>query len=315
MNTPRTVSMQRDGHTEHHTFSDGSKSAIRVDWDIEDAVDGLVHEWLHPIITDADGNEIDASDAHVAAVRQYRRTIRDQSGTVLGVLISSDEYREGVNAIHRINEDAYGSEAQTYMPFIHAPNATTDRIINTDTLERIIRDIRHGKDADITREERDKIHYEALVAAIEFGFDADSRGLVPVMTPTSPADSPWNEFHWSFLKQTPVPGIYLRIDDSVVGGLSYTLTTGSGYALVGGFWDEGYAKELAVKLANALPGLNWFTVHGGALTEDIKKTATTVIREHGRFRLEPVEAPELSERERAEADRFGIHNFEVPGEE
>lgn len=65
-----------------------------------------------------------------------------------------------------------------------------------------------------------------------------------------------------------------------------------------------------MKLANALPGLNWFTVHGGALTEDIKKTATTVIREHGRFRPEEIETPRLSEHERAEADRFGIDDGE-----
>lgn len=307
MTTPRPISMQRHGHTERHQYTDNTRTEIRVDWSAEDAVDGLVHEWLHPIVTDLDGNEIDATPEHLDAIRRTRRTIRDGAGKVLGVLISQDEYREGIDAIHRINEDAYGTDAQSYMPFVHAPNATTDRIINTDTLERIIRNIRHGKDTDITREERDTIHYEALVAAIEFGFDEDSRGLVPVMTPTSPADSPWNEFHWSFLKKTPVPGIYLRIDDSVVGGLSYTLTTGSGYALVGGFWDEDYAKELAVKLANALPGLNWFSVHGGALTEDIKKTATTVIREHGRFRPEEIQVPELSEHEQAEADRFGIH--------
>lgn len=308
MTSPRNTGMSRTGDTEQHRFTDGSTLDVRVDWDVEDAIDGLVHEWLHPA-PQRDGHDVEAHEAH-RQTANLPRFIRDSDQKILGVLVSEAEFREGRDAMHRINEDAYGSDATTYMPFIHAPNATTDRIINTDTLERVIKNARHGKDAEITREERDTIHYEALVAAIEFGFDADSRGLVPVMTPSRPADATWTEFHWSFLKPTPVPGLYLRIDDAIIAGVGYSLVSGSGFSLFRGMWEEDHANELAVKLAKALPGLNWFTVHSGAFTPELKKIAADVVREHGRFKPEVPTTPDLTERERAEVDRFGIHDQE-----
>lgn len=285
MTTIRTTGMSRDGDTEHLRFNDGSTVTARVDWTAEDAIDGLVNEWLHPTAMSAEGDAVELTDAHRRAAN-VPRFIRDADRKILGVLISAAEFEEGRDAIHRINEDAYGSDAGTYMPFVHAPNATTDRIINTDTLERVLKNARHGRDAEITREEQDTIHYEALVAALEFGFDPDSRGVVPVMTPTRPADSTWTEFHWSFLKPTPVAGLYLRLDDAIVAGVGYSLTSGSGFQIYGGMWDEEHANALAVKLAEALPGVNWFTVHNGAFTAEMKKIAVTVIREHGRYKAD-----------------------------
>lgn len=283
---PRYVGMHTEGEREYRRFSDGTTVGFRRDWTPDDAARELVVEWLNPpvvVAAEGDGAAAPVRAAH-REVAQQARFIRE-NGKTLGVLISAEEYEEGRNAIYRINEDAYGAKDEAYKPFQHAPQwPLPDRLINTDVLERIIRDAIHGKDADITREEQDKIHYRALVAALEFSFDPDSRGIVPVMTPGRATDGTTNEFYWSFLYPTKVPGLYLRPDDDIIGGTNYTLTCGSGYALVGGFWDREYAEELAVKLGEAMPGMNWFTLKQSDLTDDLTKTAVGIIREHGRFR-------------------------------
>jgi len=267
---PRLTRSRRDGHTVHFEFDDGSTVPARIDWTLDDASVGLVDEWF--------------------ATREVggARFIRDDDGTTLGVLISADEYDEGRNAIHRINEDSYGEKDDGYNPFRHHPAATTDRIINTDSLETIMRNLIHGKDTPedaLTGEERDRIRYAALVAALQFTFDPDSRGLVPVMTPGRATDGAITEYYWSFLYPTPVAGLYLRADDHYFTGSEFTLTTGSGYPIVRGFWEREHAEELAVKLGEALPGINWFTARNGDdLTTDIKATMADIIRAHGLWR-------------------------------
>lgn len=286
--TPRFTSMHREGDVEHHDFSDGSSVAVRVDWTPEEAAAGLVQEWLASV-----------ADTDHAQVAQRRRTIRDANGKAIGILLSPDEYEEGQQAISTINRDAYGHKGDQYAPFHHAPNATTDRIINTEVLERVITKIRHGSveaAADLTVEEKRTIHYEALVAALSFSFDADSRGMVPVLTPGRVADSPTAaEYYWALLYPTPVAGLFIRADDAILGHIHYTLVAGSGYKLVGDFWEREYAEELAVKLGNAMPGLDWFQVTIGTLTTELKRTAVEIIREHGRWRPEPAPAAATDE--------------------
>ncbi len=119
-------------------------------------------------------------------------------------------------------------------------------------------------------------------------FDPDSRGMVPVLTPGRVTDSPTaTEYYWSLLYPTPVAGLFVRADDAILGHIHYTIVAGSGYKLVGDFWERAYADELAVKLGNAMPGLDWFQVSIGTLTTELKQTAVEIIREHGRWRPEP----------------------------
>ncbi|MCJ1709277.1 hypothetical protein [Microbacterium sp. VKM Ac-2923] len=262
---PRIVSMSRDGHSENYRLSDGREITSRIDWTPEDAASGLVDEW--------------ADQAEISTPRR----IRTADGKLLGVLLTADDYEEGCDAIRRVNSDAYGDDSTSYRPFGHSPSSFADRLINTDGLERVMKNLIHGADAEISKQDADSIHYGALVAAIQFTFDPDSRGLVPVMTPGRATDGTVQEYYWSFLYPTPVAGLFLRPDDDFIAGTNYTLTAGSGYTLVGGYWDKGHTEALAVKLGEALPGLNWFTVKNGDLTSEIKKTATGIIREHGRY--------------------------------
>ena len=265
---PAIRSMRREGHTEHYTLNNDQKVSIRVDWTVDDACTGLIEEWIETR---------DLVDQH--------RVIRDADGEPVGVLVSAAEYREGRAAVHRINEDSYARRDERYMPFLHHPSGNTERLIDTDVLETVIKNLIHGKDAEITDDQRDRIHYAALFGALEFGFDADTRGIIPVLTPGRAADSSATEYYCSLLYQTPVPGLFLRPDDQIMGGIEYTLTTGSGYALVRGFWDRDYADELAVKLATRFPGINWFTARNGDdLTIEIKDTMRDIIKQHGFWR-------------------------------
>lgn len=279
---PRLNMMDRDGHTERYTFSDGETVAVRRDWTPEDARGGLVDEWLDGV----------ADEAHAEATNAPRH-IRDGDKT-LGVLITEEQYNAGRNAEQRLNQDAYGHREQAYLPFVHAPNATTDRLIETEVLERVIKNfVQDKKGIELTDDDERTIHYLALAAAIEFRFDPDSRGIVPVMTPNRAADSGVVEYTWSFLYPTPVAGLYLRPEDDFIAGTGYMLVAGSGYGLVGGFWERDYADELAVKLSTALPGLDWFHVRGDDLTPEINKTARHIIREHGTWRRDtPTETSE-----------------------
>lgn len=261
---PRVISMNREDHTEHYRLSDGTEVSSRIDWTPADAEAGLIGEWLH--------------QAEISTPRR----IRAADGKLLGVLLTADDYEEGRDAILRVNSDAYGDDSTSYRPFGHSPSSFADRLINTDGLERIMKNLIHGQDAEITAKDRDLIHYTALIAALEFTFDPDSRGIVPVMTPGRATDGTVQEYYWSFLYPTPVAGLFLRPDDDFIAGTNYTLVAGSGYTLIGGFWDRDHANALAVKLGEAMPGLNWFTVGNGDLTSDLKKTATGIIREHGR---------------------------------
>lgn len=268
-------------------LSDGSAIVIREEWTVEDALEGVVREWLTPTsAADVDGSPLEELTPEQQRAARVTRVIRDEHGNRIALLVDPEIFDEGEKALSQINADAYGEQGQQYRPFVHAPNATTDRLINTEVLERMIIRVleRHG--VEITDEIRKQAGYDALVGAITFSFDPDSRGLMPVMTPGRPMDGEASEWYWSLLYPSPVAGIFIRARDDVLGSTAYSLTSGSGWTIMSGFYEREYAEELAVKLASAAPGLDWFQVSIHSLTAELKATFTAIAREHGTWRKE-----------------------------
>lgn len=285
-NEPRFTGSHRPTRdTDHIRFSDGSTVTIRDRWTPEDARDGLLNEWLTPTV-ELDGEPIEPQPHHHRYIERARRIV-DAAGNVLGVLIGEEEWEEGNNAIRTLNADMYGHKGEHYKPYIHAPNASPDRLVDTTMLEKSMVELVHG-DAEPSKEERDRIHMWALIATVEMALVPDSRGLVPVMTPNRASDSEHSEYLWSFLYTTPVAGLFIRPDDTV-WGIDYSLTTGSGFAILRGISDREHAEALAVKLATALPGCDWFTATEDTFTSATRETAIAVIKAHGRWPKEDTE--------------------------
>lgn len=279
-NEPRFTGSHRPTRdTDCIRFSDGTTINIRDRWSPEDARDGLINEWLTPAV-EYDGEPIEPQPHHHRYIERARRIV-DAAGNVLGVLIGEEEWAEGREAIHTLNADMYGHKGEQYKPYIHAPNANPDRLIDTTQLERLMVNLVHG-DAEPTKEERDKIHMWAIVASVQIALLPDSRGIVPVMTLGRVADKGTNEYLWSALSVTPVAGLYVRTEHAIWGE-DYALTTGSGYTVIGGINDLAHAEALAVKLATALPGCDWFTATEDTFTAATRETAIAVIKAHGRW--------------------------------
>ena len=268
--------------TAHLHFTDNSRVTIRETWTIDDAADGLITDWLNPHVT-RDDEQITPEAHHRRAAERARRIV-DSAGKVIGVLVSEQEWREGRDAYDTLNSDMYGQKFKDYMPYLHAPDATPDRLVDTTQLEKAMTKLVHG-DAEPTKEERDRIHMWAFVATVEMKLVPDSRGLIPVMTPARATDSAHHEYVWSFLYPTPVAGMFVRPNDTV-WGLDYALTTGGGYVIFAGIESRDHAEQLAVKLAEALPGCDWFTAREDTFTNETRQTAIDIIKAHGRWAQE-----------------------------
>jgi hypothetical protein len=149
---------------------------------------------------------------------------------------------------------------------LHPETQGPGDIINTDAFEEAIAlalaEALTNSGTPTTPEQARRDHSDVIIAgavriacAVELG--QDDRGLTPVRALTGDSTPEEHHYHWVLAWPTPVRGLYIRDGDPTLFCPTYTVITGSGWALRAGFSSREIAAEYAVAIAEAVPRLDW----------------------------------------------------------
>lgn len=263
-----SLRMVRDEETVTHTTDDGFEWSYRETWSVEDARTGLVDAWL----ADLEAGNPFADEP---------RTIRGDDGPIAH-LVSHEEWCRLLEAEATLTSDAYSDrfKSKAYKPFLH-PGRPMERFIGTDFLESWM-EKRLAEAAEQGTFDVSQIHMDAFMASLLIELDEDSHGRVPMLVPDLRDDAAGTDYVWRFVERTPVLGLFLYEQVGFFGS-EWALRSGSGYKVVGGLSTSEHARELAVKLHEAVPGIDWMVLQGPELTAEVKATMWGVIKEHGKW--------------------------------
>jgi hypothetical protein len=217
-------------------------------------------------------------DAFLAAPRQVR--VVNDAGDAVAVVMHPDTARQLEQVHAAIEEMKQQPEDDDLHPALHGPYTGGDNLLmDTEVIRRELawmlarRDIGDPPSreedalgewratmqarADEIQKEQDAFLLGASIhVAMSVAFWPDERGVVPVRAWHRREDGAEQEAHWQLAYTTPARGLF------VVGrpGLfeqEYTVVTGSGWAIRGGFSSQDAASGFAVAIADAVPGIDW----------------------------------------------------------
>lgn len=113
----------------------------------------------------------------------------------------------------------------------------------------------------------------AVQVAWKLALLADGAGMVPIRMYTRPTGHDSHaEVRWQLAYQTPVRGLYVRMGAPGIFGDTWTVVTGSGYSMRGGFDSREVASAYAEAIAAAAPGVDWrvFTTGHEDMTPELQ---------------------------------------------
>jgi hypothetical protein len=211
--------------------------------------------------------------------------IEDANGETVAYLVDAAEMATLENARHEIEKLKEAPRDTAMHPAVNGPGGGGDGLlIDTDGIERELawvyarREVGEppqGDDRtpDSLQEWRDRVKavadriektpddYGLLTSAVNIALTtklpADERGVVPVRMWCKRDDGAETEAQWTLAYTTPARGLFVRGGNPSLFGETYTVVTGSGYAIRAGFVDREVATEFAVAIAEAVPGIDW----------------------------------------------------------
>jgi len=234
-------------------------------------------------------NQFLAGDTMVRSIHERTSSEGYGEGPVLAEIISAEYYerlRDKAAAFDDQTEKAPrgGGQRTAYEPYVLAPGATVERMLPTDYLHDPLARTMYGKKyADLAEAERRKVDGIAIVAVIHVQLDADSHGVVPVLR--WEANGELQQLTWQFARKTNTPGLYIREAFGLLDECQ--IVTGSGWLIPLPFYNVETAEEFAKRLADELPGIDWFTVDKPHITADVMARVLALYKEHGRFGSQP----------------------------
>jgi hypothetical protein len=220
------------------------------------------------------------------------KCLTDAAGRTLAVILTIDEYEDGVNASAALNELAMSDSPELsdrYQPFVHSPASSVERMLPATRTEEAIARAMGKTLGDLDQDERLRVHILAIDAVLHTPLDTDSEGYVPVVAVSGGASD--TEYRWTLAKRTSNPGLFKRPGVGTFGS-DWAVVTGSGWK-VAEFWDEAGADLCVENLHTLLPGVDWMVL-GRGLTSEITAAgirAITAAREGERITAETAEAP------------------------
>ncbi|MGA4864160.1 hypothetical protein ACPB9J_16085 [Streptomyces lavendulocolor] len=235
------------------------------------------HEALHQFLSDGEREH---------SGRRMSRNILDTKGNkAIAVILDPADHRELLNAYHAFQNSQEPKEDADlppgYRPYIHSPNATTDRLLPHEPLHSPLARAMFRKPFDeLTETEQNQVIYTAISCLVRATFDADSQGAVPILMLSHNPDDPQPRQFWQLGYVTDVPGLFLRATDNGFFGEEWSIVTGSGMRLFSGWWSREDAARAAAAIGRVLPYIDWMSATPDAFTDKSKKALTQVLRRY-----------------------------------
>ncbi|WP_030319679.1 hypothetical protein [Streptomyces flavochromogenes] len=218
--------------------------------------------------------------------RRMSRTILDAKGdNTLAVILDPAEHRELLDAYHAFQASQTPKDDADlpagYRPYLHSPNATTDRLLPTEPLQAPLSYAMFRKPFDeLTQAEQDQVTFAAIGCLIRTTLDADSQGAVPILMMSHAQDDPEPRQHWQLAYKTDVDGLFLRATDNGFFGAEWAIVTGSGWRLFSGWWSRDDAARAADAIARVLPYIDWMTATSDSFNEASREALGKVLRRY-----------------------------------
>ena len=218
--------------------------------------------------------------------RRMSRSVLDAKGKeCLAVILDPAEHRELLDAWHAFNESQEPNEDSDlppgYRPYVHSPNATTDRLLPHEPLHTPLAHAMFRKPfEELDNIEQTNVIYVAISCLLRATFDPDSQGAVPILMFSHDPDDPQPRQYWQLGYVTDVPGLYLRATENGFFGEEWAIVTGSGWRLFSGWWSRDDAARAAAAIARVLPYIDWMTATVDAFTDKSKQALKAVVRRY-----------------------------------
>jgi hypothetical protein len=216
---------------------------------------------------------------------RYSRHISDEKDNALAVILSDTEYRDLLNGWHAWRDSQEPKDDPDlppgYRPYVHSPNATTDRLLPHEPLHKPLAHALHGKEfEELEQHEQDRIIGVAIACLLRTTFDPDTQGAVPILMYSHNADDPSPRQFWQLAYKTDVDGLFLRATANGFFGEEWAIVTGSGWQLVSGWWSRDDAARAAAAVARVLPYIDWMNADADAFTDKSKAALKATIRRY-----------------------------------
>ncbi|MFC9269007.1 hypothetical protein ACFTXJ_14690 [Streptomyces zhihengii] len=235
------------------------------------------HEALDQFLNDGD-REHDG--------RRMARNVLDAKGNeCLAVILDPAHHRELLDTYHAFNDSQEPNEDPDlppgYRPYIHSPNATTDRLLPHEPLHKPLAHAMYRKPFnELPRNEQDRVIGVAITCLLRATFDADSQGAVPILMLSHAGDDPEPRQFWQLAYKTDVDGLFLRANGNGFFGEEWQIVTGAGWRLFSGWWSREDAARAAAAVARALPFIDWMSATPDAFTDKSKTALGKVLRRY-----------------------------------
>lgn len=217
--------------------------------------------------------------------RMTRNVLDAKSNECLAVILDPAEHRELLDAWHAFQESQEPREDPDlppgYRPYIHSPNATTDRLLPTEPLQQPLAHALFKKPFDeLNCSEQDRVTIVAISCLIRATFDPDTQGAVPILMLSHAGDDPEPRQYWQLAYKTDVPGLFLKADGNGFFGEEWSIVTGSGWKVTSGWWSRDDAARAAAAIAQVLPYIDWMSTTPDAFTDRSKKALGATVRRY-----------------------------------
>jgi hypothetical protein len=219
--------------------------------------------------------------------RRYARTILDENGEqAVAVILPAQQHRELLDAWHAWQKSQEPNEVPDlppgYRPYLHSPNATTDRLLPHEPLHTPLAHALYSKPFDdLDDTEQGRVIAVAISCLLRTTLDPDTQGVVPILALSHDRDDPNTRQYWQLVFKTDVDGLFLRATANGFFGDQWAIVTGSGWKLVSGWFSREDAARAAAAIGRAVPFVDWMAVDPEDLTDRAKKAiAATISRYH-----------------------------------
>ncbi|MFJ6729450.1 hypothetical protein ACIQPQ_31560 [Streptomyces sp. NPDC091281] len=224
-------------------------------------------------------------DAVDSRGNRYSRSVYDENDNRIAVILSGDEYRtlaDGYDAWQTSQEPKDAADLPPgYRPYVHSPNASTDRLLPHQPLHAPLAHAIYGKKADeLTENEEVRVMGVAIACLLRTTFDADTQGAVPILMFGHDGDDPEPRQFWQLAYKTDVDGLFLRASNNGFFGEEWAIVTGSGWRLVSGWWARDDAARAAAAIARVLPYIDWMDADADQFTDRSKAALKAVVRRY-----------------------------------
>ena len=218
--------------------------------------------------------------------RRMSRNILDASGdATLAVILDPAEHRELLDTYRAFqNSQEPKDDADLpagYRPYLHSPNATTDRLLPTEPLQTPLAYALFQKPFhELEQTQKDRVTYAAISCLVRATFDPDSQGAVPILMLSHAQDDPEPRKYWQLAYKTDVDGLFLRATDNGFFGEEWAIVTGGGWKLFSGWWSREDAARAAAAIGRVLPYIDWMSATPDAFSKRSHEALIQVLRRY-----------------------------------